>query len=44
MSKKKKKKKAYPYQELRQVLVGDIGQLGAVELGDDELCFIISTT
>ena len=25
------------YQELREVLVGDIGQLNAVEFGDDEL-------
>lgn len=25
------------YQNLKEVLVGDVGQLGAVELGDDEL-------
>lgn len=29
------------YQDLEQVLVGDIGQLCAVELGDDEL-FVLS--
>jgi hypothetical protein len=26
------------YQNLKEILVGDVGQLGAVELGDDELC------
>ena len=26
------------YQDLKEVLVGDVGQLGAVELGNHELC------
>jgi hypothetical protein len=29
-------------QDLRQVLVRDVGQLGAVEFGDDELCGEVS--
>lgn len=27
----------FTYQDLKEVLVGDVGQLSAVELGDNEL-------
>jgi len=37
ISQRKERGGKWTYQELGQVVVGDVGQLLAVELGDDEL-------
>lgn len=31
----------FTYQDLGQVLIGKVGELRAVELGDDELCILL---